>query len=212
VESLRKVVGVTALVSAGLASVGIGMSAAASAAAGPASSASWHVIGTFQGSAVTAVQDGTYHSWPAAQRAAGFGLLRPGESDGLKLNSRGITVGGCEGYSAARYATVIALYGADTPGSRQFTLFQADAPHAKMYPCSNIGEATSLGSYKVDGTTAVLYGACGTLKGEPRCTRRYHVWLELRWVRHGVEYQVQSHDESRAANVAFARNLHKVAR
>jgi len=161
--------------------------------------------------AVTAVHDGTYHSWPAAQRAAGFGLLRPGVSDGLKLNSRGITVGGCEGYPAARYATVIALYGANTSSSRQFTLFQADAPHASIYPCSNIGEATRLGSYKVDGTTAVLYGACGTLKGERPCTGR-HLWLELLWVRHGVEYQVQSHDESRAANVAFARKLHKVAR
>jgi hypothetical protein len=161
--------------------------------------------------AVTAVHDGTYHTWPAAQRAAAFGLLRPASTDGLKLNSRGITVGGCEGYSAARYANVIALYGANTQSSRQFTLFQADAPHASIYPCSNIGEATKLGSYKVDGVTAVLYGACGHLKGEPPCTGR-HLWLELLWVRHGVEYQVQSHDESRAANVAFARDLKKVSR
>ena len=72
----------------------MGVTATASVAATPAA-------------ASAKVQPGKYHSWKAAQRAAGFGLLRPGSTDGLKRTNGGIQVVRC----APGYATVYAQYG-----------------------------------------------------------------------------------------------------
>lgn len=99
---------------------------------------------------------GAYHTWKAAQRAAGFRLLCPGGTDGLKPTNGGIQVGRCANYPR-KYANVYAQYGHSR--GKLIGLFQDDAPRA--VPCSNIGEARTLGHYKVDGTTATLLGACG---------------------------------------------------
>jgi hypothetical protein len=177
-----------AIVAAALTAV-MGVTATASIAATPA--------------AVSArVHPGKYHSWKAAQRAAGFRLLRPGSTDGLIRTNGGIQVGRC----ASGYATVYAQYG--RAKGRLLGLIQDDLKGAQ--PCSNIGEATTLGHPKVDGVTATLLGACGTMMGEPSC-HSAHLWLFVVWARHGNYYQALSHDQSRRTIVAFARRLHKVS-
>jgi hypothetical protein len=184
----------TIAISASAIAAGIGITATSSMAAADASPAAGHAK----------VHAGTYHSWKAAQHAAGFRLLRPAGTDGLKPTNGGIQVGQC---GSPKYANVYAQYGHDS--GKLIGLIQDDAP--KATPCSNIGIATTLGHYKVDGTKATLLGACGTqVPGLPSC-RHYHVWLDLVWTRHGHYYQVQTHDESRSKIVAFARHLHKIS-
>jgi hypothetical protein len=180
-------------VSAAAIAAGIGITATSSMAAADVNPAA----------GAAKVHAGTYHSWKAAQHAAGFRLLRPASTDGLKATNGGIRVGQC---GSPRYANVYAQYGHDS--GKLIGLFQDDAPGAT--PCENIGEATTLGHFKVDGTTATLLGACGTLPGEPSC-HGYRVWLFLTWTRHGHYYQVLTHDESRSKIVAFGRKLHKVS-
>jgi hypothetical protein len=181
----------TVAISAAAVMAGLGVTAASSMAAPAAASAKVH--------------PGTYHSWKAAQHAAGFKLLRPAGTDGLKATNGGIQVGTCAGYPR-KYADISAEYGHRK--GKLLGLIQDNAPHAA--PCSNIGEATTLGHYKVDGTRATLLGACGTAPGEPSC-HAAHLWLYLTWTRHGHYYQVLSHDESRHTIVAFGRRLHNVS-
>jgi hypothetical protein len=178
--------------------------AAATAALGVAAPASMAAVHATPAAASATVHPGKYGSWKAAQRAAGFSLLRPASTDGLKNTSGGILVGQCANYPR-KYADVYAQYGRQT--GKLFGLIQDDAPRAM--PCSNIGEATTLGHYKVDGARATLLGACGTAEGEPSC-HAAHLWLFLTWVRHGHYYQVLSHDESRNAIVVWGRQLHNV--
>jgi len=148
------------------------------------------------------VHPGKYHTWKAAQRAAGFRLLRPAGTDGLKRTNGGIQVVRC----APGYATVYVQYG--RAKGRLLGLIQDDLKGAQ--PCSNIGEATTLGHPKVDGVRATLLGACGTMTGQPSC-HSAHLWLFLVWTRHGNYYQALSHDESRRTIVAFGRRLRKVS-
>jgi hypothetical protein len=170
----RTVVGV---VSAAAVLAGAGMTATSAMAA-------THV-------APAGVHQGVYHSWKAAQKAAQFSLLRPGGTDGLKPDG-GIAVVRCAGYRPPA-ATVSAGYG--HPGGRFIGLIQDDAPRAA--PCSNIGEASVLGHYRVDGARATLLGA--------------HRWLFLTWTRHGRYYLVLTHDESRGSTVALGRQLRSVS-
>jgi hypothetical protein len=153
-------------------------------------------------SSPAAIHSGLYKTWPAAQRAARFGLLRPGSTDGLKMQSQGIRVLGCQGG-----ANVIALYGPVSGRGRLIALLQDDARGAQA--CENPGEGKALGRYKVDGTTATLYGACG-IPGSPSCSAP-HQYYWLVWTRHGRYYQVFTHDLTRAQNVRIARHLHKVS-
>jgi hypothetical protein len=145
---------------------------------------------------------GTYKTWPAAQRAARFRLLRPAVTYDLKIQMGGIRVSGCAG---ADTANVVAQYG--RASGRDIVLFQDDARGAQ--PCENPGEGSTLGSYKVDGTTAILYGACG-IPGSPSCSAP-HQYYWLVWTRHGRYYQVFTHDLTRWQNVRVARRLHKVS-
>ncbi len=185
----------TIAISAAAVAAGMGMTATSSMAAAGATPAG----------ASAKVHVGTYHTWKAAQHAAGFRLLRPAGTDGLKRTDGGIHVGHCANYPL-KYANVYAQYGHDR--GKLIGVFQDDAPGAAF--CENIGEATTLGHYKVDGARATLLGACGTLPGEPSC-HAAHLWLFLTWTRHGHYYQVLSHDESRRNIVAFGRRLHKVS-
>jgi hypothetical protein len=188
----------TIAISASAIAAGIGITATSSMAAADASPAA----------GAGKVHAGTYRTWKAAQHAAGFKLLRPASTDGLKPSNGGIRVNQCD---SPKYATVYAQYGyPGYPSRKLIGLFQDDAP--KAAPCEDIGIATSLGHFKVDGTTATLFGACGTqVPGEPSCHHGYHVWLFLVWTRHGHYYQVMTHDESRSKIVAFGRKLHKVS-
>lgn len=155
--------------------------------------------------AATAIHPGTYKTWPAAQRAARFGLLRPAGTDGLKIQRGGIQVMQCPG--GAETANVVAGYGRASGRGRQIVLLQDDVHRAQ--PCENSGFGRDLGRYKVDGTTATLYGDCG-FPGSPSCSAP-HQYYWLVWTRHGRYYQVFTHDLSRKQNVAIARRLRKVS-
>jgi hypothetical protein len=146
---------------------------------------------------------GAFASWAAAQTAAGFGLLQPASTNGLPLANGGIQVGQCAGDSA--HANVWATYAA---GADELAIDQDDEPGPQG--CSNIGEASSLGTYTVDGVQAQLLGACGTAAGEPSCNSP-SLWLFLVWtVGSDRSYQVMAHNESPAQVVAFAQGLSDV--
>jgi hypothetical protein len=136
--------------------------------------------------------------------AAGFALLQPASTNGLPLNG-GIQVGGCAGDSA--HADVVATY---ESGSNQLAIDQQDEPPPQS-ACSNIGEATTLGTYNVNGAQAQLLGACGTSPGMTPCSPPI-AWLILVWStgsdRH---YQVTAHNESQAQVLAFAQSLSAVS-
>jgi hypothetical protein len=143
---------------------------------------------------------GAFTSWQAAQSAAGFGLLRPASTNGLPLIDGGIQVGQCAGDTA--HAAVVAIYAA---GGHELGILQDDEPASQ--PCSNFGEATTLGTYSVHGALAQLLGACGTAAGEPSCDSA-SLWLSLGWTTGGDRYyQVLAHNESRAQVLAFAQGL-----
>ncbi len=147
---------------------------------------------------------GAFASWTAAQTAAGFALLEPASTDGLPLANGGIQVGQCAGDSA--HADVWAIYAA---GADELAIDQDDEPGPQ--PCSNIGEASTLGTYTVDGANAQLLGACGTAAGEPSCDSP-SLWLFLVWtVGSDRSYQVEAHDESVAQVIAFAQGLSDVS-
>jgi hypothetical protein len=146
---------------------------------------------------------GAFSSWTAAQAAAGFALLEPASTNGLPLANGGIQVGQCAGDSA--HADVVATYAA---GAYELLIDQDDEPGPQG--CSNIGEATTLGTYAVDGAQAQLLGACGTATGEPSCNSP-SLWLFLVWtVGSDLSYQVAAHNESRAQVIAFAQGLSDV--
>ncbi len=146
---------------------------------------------------------GAFTSWTAAQTAAGFGLLQPASTNGLPLANGGIRVGQCAGDSA--HADVWATYAA---GAYELAIDQEDEPGGV---CSNIGEASMLGTYSVGGAQAQLLGACGTAAGLPACNSA-SLWLFLVWTtgsdRH---YQVTAHNESREQVIAFASGLRDVS-
>ncbi len=62
-----------------------------------------------------------------------------------------------------------------------------------------------LGTYKVDGTTAVLTGKCG-MRGLRACTSE-KIFLFLTWTRHGVYYVATSYGLSRSTLAGFATGL-----
>src|SRR5215469_1444620 len=147
---------------------------------------------------------GTFNSWTAAQLAAGFALLQPASTSGLPLNG-GIQVGSCAGDSA--YADVVATY---ESGSNQLTIDQTDEPPPQVV-CSNIGAATTLGTYNVNGAQAQLLGACGTSHGMTPCSPPIQ-WLFLVWtIGSDRHYQVTAHNESQAHVLVFAQSLSAVS-
>ena len=133
---------------------------------------------------------GTFHSWRAAQRAAGFGLIRPGNTYGLRRNGL-ISVVPCQ-------ASGSFLSGPE------LSLRQDNA----STPCGNFGAARVLGHYRVQGRRATLYGVCGKHLGPPCSSRR--ITMYLTWRKHGNYYEASSHNERRHTIVGFARSLHRV--
>ncbi len=93
---------------------------------------------------------------------------RPGRPARDQQADGGIQIGQC---GSPKYANVYAQYGHDS--GKLISLIQDDAPRAT--PCSNIGIATTLGHYKVDGRSggAIRGGAGGGMPGGPALSRRH---------------------------------------
>ena len=179
----------TRIATAGLAlAVGLGGASAALAPAALASAGSPAAIGPF-------------HSWHAAQRAAGFRLKRPTRLDGL-TRSGAIFVERCQVTGELRKRDVFAAYG------KEQHRFLSISQNNSGAPCGNFGEAKKLRTYRVHGARATLFGVCG-IKGEPSCHRR-RIFLFLTWKRHHRYYVATSHNERRHALVSFARSLRSV--
>ena len=186
------------VVAVGLAlAVGLG---GASAAAPPAALASAARPAAF-GSVGRPAATGSFHTWRAAQRAAGFRLKRPTRLHGLTRSGL-IVVTRCGVTGKLRKRDVFASYG--KVQHRYLNISQNNSGG----PCGNFGEAKKLGTYRVHGARGTLFGVCG-MKGEPSCHKR-DIFLFLTWRRHRIFYVAISHDERRHVLVNFARGLRAV--
>lgn len=145
---------------------------------------------------------GAFGSWRAAQRAAGFGLIRPGNTYGLRRNGL-ISVVRCQASGQMSKRDVFASYGSFLSGP-ELSIRQDNA----STPCGNFGEARVLGHYRVHGRRATLFGVCGKHLGPPCSSRK--ITMYLTWRKHGNYYEASSHDERRTTIVGFARSLHRV--
>ncbi len=141
---------------------------------------------------------GSFQSWHAAQRAAGFRLKRPTRLHGL-TRSGPIVVTHCEVTGKLSKHVVYASYG--KVRHRYLNITQNNSGG----PCGNFGEAKKLRTYRVHGARATLFGVCG-IKGEPSCHKR-NIFLFLTWRRHHIFYVATSHNERRRVLVNFARSL-----
>jgi hypothetical protein len=175
---------------AGLA-VAVGMGCA-SAALAPAAMAA---------SGATPAATGSFSTWRAAQDAAGFQLIRPTRLHGLTRSGH-IQVTRCEVTGELKKRDVLASYGSSR--HRELNLEQNNSGE----PCGNFGEAKDLGTFRVHGVRATLFGACGIM-GEPSCGKR-DIFLFLTWKKGGISYQAASHDELRSTLVNFARSTRNV--
>jgi len=146
----------------------------------------------------SATPAGSYRSWRAAQRAAGFRLKAPARTYGL-TRRHAILVGKCLAAGRTSKRDVYAEW--DGARRQYLTLDQNNSGSA----CSNFGAARFLGSYRVQGQRARLYGFCGS-RGLPSCRSRSAV-LVLTW-RSGRRYYVAySGHQWRATLLGFARHL-----
>jgi hypothetical protein len=145
--------------------------------------------------------NGSYSSWRSAQHAAGFSLVSPRRTYGLKRVAP-ITVQRCAASRKSRKQSVSVTYGSAT--GRLIAFAQNDAGR----PCGKAESGKPLGTLRVHGITAHLAGMCG-VHGLPSCSSR-NIFLLLTWRRHGIYVQVVSHDERRGTLAGFARGLKRV--
>ena len=141
-----------------------------------------------------------YTTWPAAQRAAGFALLKPSATDGLPISGK-IEVSSCPSLHST---WVLATY-ASARAKPSLGILQVrhnDGCAGEPPP------SVKLATYHVDGAKATLYGVC-RLFHNPPCK---HLAIErlLIWTKGSVYYSVSSYDERPATIVGFARKLKKV--
>lgn len=141
---------------------------------------------------------GSYSTWRAARRAAGFRLKAPTRTYRL-ARTHPILVGKCQASGRLSKRDVYAEWGG--AHMRYLALDQNNSGG----PCSNFGAARFLGRYRVQGHRARMYGFCGS-RGLPSCHSR-GVVLVLVW-RSGKRYYVTySSHEWRATLLGFARHL-----
>jgi hypothetical protein len=161
--------------------------------------ASLSLAGTALAAPAQPAGTGSFKTWSAAQKAAGFKLVKPGSTDGLIRAGR-ISVTKCEVTGELSKRLVDANYG--NPSKKFLDIQQNNSGG----PCGNIGVAKDLGHYTVDGVRAYLIGECGLPELPHSCHSR-DIWLYLSWTKNHVFYQASSHDQWRATIVSFARSL-----
>jgi predicted metal-binding protein len=141
-----------------------------------------------------------YATWPAAQRAAGFALLRPSDTYGLRISGK-IEVTSCPQLHST---WVLAAYKSAhaKPDLGIMQVRHNDGCAGELPP------SVKLGTYHVDGAKATLYGVC-RLFNNPPCK---HLAIErfLVWTQGRDYYVVSSYDERPATVVGFARKLKAV--
>lgn len=147
---------------------------------------------------------GQFGSWKAAQKAAGFKLLRPTRTYKHVRNGDLIVTRCAATVKKKRSAhrVVIANYGL-TPFST-LAIYQNNLGK----PCSSIGKVTTLGKVKVDGTTAQLSGKCG-MKGLRSC-KSTKIFLFLTWTKKHIYYMATSYGEPAKILIGFATGLRPV--
>jgi predicted metal-binding protein len=141
-----------------------------------------------------------YTTWRAAQRAAGFALLRPSHTYGLRISGK-IEVNSCPQLHST---WVLAAY-ASARAKPRLGIMQVRHNDG----CAgNLPPSVKLRTYHVDGVKATLYGACRLLH-DPPCK---HLAIDrfLVWTKGRVYYVVSSFDERPATVVGFARKLKAV--
>lgn len=141
-----------------------------------------------------------YTTWRAAQHAARFALLRPSETDGLRISGK-IEVNSCPKLHST---WVLADY-ASAHAKPRLGIMQVrhnDGCAGELPP------SVKLGTYHVDKVKATLYGVC-RLFHNPPCS---HLAIDrfLVWTRGRVYYVVSSFDERPATVVGFAKKLKAV--
>ena len=147
-----------------------------------------------------------YTHWAAAQRAAGFRLLRPGPTLGLKPIGQIIVVPCHPGPNPGHKRTVFAEYIRTRKAQPQ--LLAIIQTNAASY-CSGKLPGHRIGSYRIHRATARLFGVCG--RGhQPRCDSprglRYLAWTTGR-----VLHLAASVNMWRSSLLRFARGLHPVS-
>ncbi len=141
---------------------------------------------------------GQFKTWPEAQRAAGYALMKPGTTYGLRAVGR-ILVDKCFNHVKKRVVTV--AYGSLL--HRALGLVQDNASGA----CQGTIVGTKLGTYKIHGIKAHMYGYCD-LNGAPPCTwTDIELWLV--WKDKTHYFTASSHDFSRYKLWLFASKLKK---
>jgi hypothetical protein len=153
------------------------------------------------GTATAPAATGSYQKWSSAQKAAGFRLKAPTRTSGLK-RTHGILVGKCEVSGKTSKRDVYAEWGGSH--MRYMSLDQNNSGGA----CSNFGAAKPLGTLRIQGHKARMYGFCGT-KGLPSCSKKGIV-LVIAWKAGRDYYVTYSNNEWRRTLVAFARSLRRV--
>jgi len=143
--------------------------------------------------------NGSFKTWSAAQRAAGFRLRIPRRTYGLKRRHP-ILVGKCEVTGKTRKRAVFAEW--DGSRGRVLSADQNNSGGA----CGNIGSAVPLGIYHIRGHRARMFGYCDT-HGRPSC-KIQNITLALAW-HSGQDYYVTfSTNEWRSTLAGFARSLY----
>jgi hypothetical protein len=144
---------------------------------------------------------GSFKTWAGAQKAAGFRLKAARRTYGLK-RTHPIIVSKCE---VSGKQSKHAVY-AEWDGAKRRSL-AVDQDNASG-PCGNIGDAKPLGTYRIQGHRAHMFGYCG-MKGEKSCKVR-DIGLVLQW-RAGKKFYVTfSNDQWRSTLAGFSRSLRRV--
>jgi hypothetical protein len=184
---------VRSTLAAGLAGLAMLAAAPALAATGPAAGAAAAPAGS-----TTPAGAGSFKTWAAAQKAAGFTLYVPKRTNGLK-RTHNILVSRCTTTTKVRY-DVYAQWGTKT--------FMALDQNNSGAACSNFGAAKFIRTYKISGITYRLVGFCGR-RGQPSCSSK-NASLALTWKIGSRFYAAFSKGVFRATLVSFATSIKKV--
>lgn len=154
-----------------------------------------------------------YPTWHAAQKAVGFQLLKPANTEGLKRRG-GILVVAClrrPRTVGSRNRQVTALYSATRrPGGDLVAFSQDSRSHAPCLGPLRRPRGKVIARVHVDGVIAVLTRAHVRLclrrgSGKPKCSTA--VILQLSWAKNRHFYRIMGVGQRPVLIIGFARNL-----